>query len=209
MSEEAMDVRTAADLMRQTQQRTRNALEIRLAPVYAAWGVAWLGGLGGMWLSVHGQQPFRDPSGLSAAVLGVLNCLAVTVTITVVIRASRGVGGVTALQGRMFGVAWLLGYSAVFAIDGALASHGASHAVQGIAYATAPVVVTALIYLAGAAVWLETSMFVLGAWLAVVSVGAAWAGPVGALAIGALAGGGGFLLTAALVLLRRRQHDGS
>lgn len=205
MSDEAMDVRTAADLMRQTQQRTRNALEIRLAPVYAAWGVAWLGGLGAMWLSVRDQQPYRDPSGLSSAVLGVLNTLALTVTITVIIRASRGVGGVTPRQGRMFGVAWLLGFGAVFTIDGALAGHGASHAVQGIAFATAPVVATALIYLVGAAVWLDNSMFILGVWLAVVSAVAAWTGPVGALAVGALAGGGGFLLAAAVLLLRRRQ----
>jgi hypothetical protein len=204
MSEEAMDVRTAADLMRQTQERTRNALEVRFPPVYAAWGVAWLGGLGAMWLSVRDQQPYHGPSGLSSAVLGVLSCLAVTVTMTVVIRATRGVGGVSPLQGRMYGVAWLLGFSAVFVIDGALASHGASHAVQGIAFATAPVVVTALIYLVGAAVWLDISMFILGAWLAVVSAVAAWTGPVGVLGIEAVAGGGGFLLAAALVLRRRR-----
>jgi hypothetical protein len=204
MSEEAMDVRAAADLMRQTQERTRDALEFRLAPVYAAWGVAWLGGLGAMWLSVRGQHPYREPSGLSSAVLGVLSCLAVAVTITMVIRASRGVGGVSPLQGRMYGVTWLLGFSAVFAIDGALAGHGASRAVQGIAFATAPVVVTALIYLLGAAVWLDISMFILGVWLAVVSAAAAWTGPVGVLAIEALAGGGAFLLAAALLLRRRR-----
>ena len=204
MSEEAMDVRTAADLMRQTQQRTRNALEVRLPPVYAAWGVAWLGGLGAMWLSVRDQQPYREPSVLSSVVLGVLSCLAVTVTMTMVIRATRGVGGVSPVQGRMYGVAWLLGFTAVFVIDGALASHGASHAVQGIAFATAPVVVTALIYLVGAAVWLDISMFILGVWLAVVSAVAAWTGPVGVLAVEALAGGGGFLLAAALVLRRRR-----
>ena len=170
--------------------------------------MAWLGGLGAMWLSVHGQQPYREPSGLSSAVLGVLCCLALTVTITVVIRATRGVGGVTPVQGRMYGVAWLLGFGAVFVIDGALASHGASHAVQGIAYATAPVVVTAVIYLVGAAIWLELSMFILGVWLAVVSAVAAWTGPVGALAIEALAGGGGFLLAAALVLRRRQSMTG-
>jgi hypothetical protein len=204
MSEEAMDVRTAADLMRQTQERTRVALEVRLAPVYAAWGVAWLGGLGAMWLSVRGQQPYREPSGLSSAVLGILCSLALTVTMTMVIRATRGVGGVSPVQGRMYGVAWLLGFSAVFVIDGALASHGASHAVQGIAFATAPVVVTAVIYLVGAAVWLDLSMFILGVWLAVVSAVAAWTGPVSVLAIEALAGGGGFLLAAALVLRRRQ-----
>jgi hypothetical protein len=172
--------------------------------VYAAWGVAWLVGLGAMWLSVRGQQPYREVSGLSSAVLGVLCSLALTVTMTMVIRASRGVGGVSSVQGRMYGVAWLLGFSAVFAIDGALASHGASHAVQGIAFATASVVVTALIYLVGAAVWLDLSMFILGAWLVVVSAVAAWTGPVSVLAIEALAGGGGFLLAAALVLRRRQ-----
>jgi hypothetical protein len=47
-------------------------------------------------------------------------------------------------------------------------------------------------------------MFILGAWLVVVSAVAAWTGPVSVLAIEALAGGGGFLLAAALVLRRRQ-----
>jgi len=195
---ETMDARAAAALMRQAQERARDALELRRPPVYAAWGVAWLVGLGAMWLSVRGQHPYRGPSGVSSAVLGVLTCAAVLVTMIMVIRATRGVGGPSVLQGRIYGMAWLLGFAAMFTVTGALAGHGASHAVQGIAFAAGPVLVTAVIYLVAAAVWLDRSMFALGAWLALVCAVAAWTGPVSVLLVEALAGGGGFLLAAAL-----------
>lgn len=69
--------------------------------------------------------------------------------------------------------------------------------------AVGPVLVTGLVYMAGAAIWSEWSMLILGGWLAVTCVAAAWTGPVSALLIEALAGGGGFLV-ASVLLARSR-----
>jgi hypothetical protein len=202
--DETLDAAAAAALMQQTRQHVRGLLGIKLPVLYTAWGAAWLVGLGGMWLSVRGQHPYTGPSGLASALLGVLLVAAAAVTIATVNRATRGVGGVSAMQQRIYGMSWAAGFAALFAIEGATAHQGASAAVMGVLGASGPLLVTGLIYLLGAAIWLDRTMFGLGVWLAACAAVAAWAGPVGALLIGALAGGGGFLATAALTSRGRR-----
>ncbi|HEX5294943.1 MAG TPA: hypothetical protein VFX25_39235, partial [Streptosporangiaceae bacterium] len=84
----------------------------------------------------------------------------------------------------------------------ALGRHGASAGVLGIVGGAGPILVTGLIYVLAAGIWLDRSMFGLGVWLAAVAAAGAWAGPVGVLLIGALAGGGGFLAMAGFLALR-------
>ena len=112
--------------------------------MYACWGVTWLVGLGVMWLSVRGQQPYRGPSAASYACLGVLIMVSVVVTARLA-RATRGIEGPSAVQGRMFGVAWPIGFAAFFAVEGALAAHDASAVVLGIVGAAIPFLVTGMI----------------------------------------------------------------
>ncbi|HEY7433278.1 MAG TPA: hypothetical protein VH641_21370 [Streptosporangiaceae bacterium] len=201
--EEMLDARTAAALVEQTQRRTRDLLEIKLPVVYAAWGIAWLLGLGAMWLSVRGQRPYRGPSAASSVILTVLLVAAVVITISVVTRATRGVGGVSAMQRRIYGLSWPVGFAALFALDGAVAHRGASPQVMGVLSAAGPQLITGLIYLLAAAIWLDWPMGALGIWLAALAGAGAWAGPVGVLLIGAIGGGGGFLVTAAVTSRRR------
>lgn len=201
--DEMMDARGAAALMQQTHERTRNALIVRLPPVYAAWGVAWLAGLGAMWLSVRAQQPYRGPSAASAVLLGLLILAAIGVTMVIVTRATKGVGGASAVQGRIYGMSWPIGFAALFAIEGALSRYGARPEVMGVVGAAGPLLVTGLIYLVAAAMWLDWAMFALGAWLALVAAAGAWTGPVTVLLVEALAGGGGFLLMSVLLARRR------
>jgi hypothetical protein len=201
--EEAMDVVQAAALLDQTQRSTRQALQAPYALIYLTWGLAWLIGLGAMWLSVRAQQPYHGPSGLSAAVLGTLMGVASLVTSLLIVRATRGVGGHSAVQGLIWGMAFSAGFASWFAIAGAIDHYGASRAVLGITYAVGPVLVTGLVYMVAAAVWAESSMLILGAWLVVICVVAAWSGPVNVLLVEALTGGGGFLV-ASMLLARRR-----
>lgn len=201
--EETMDPVQAAALLDQTQRSTSQALRIRYGPIYLAWGVAWLAGLGAMWLSVHGQHPYHGPSGLSAVVLGTLLAAAAVVTSLMIVRATRGIGGQSAAQGAIWGSAFSAGFAAWFTVAAAMSHYGASRAVLGIAYAVGPVLITGLVYIVAAAIWAEWSMLILGAWLTAVCVAAAWTGPVTVLLVEALAGGGGFLV-AGLLLTRRR-----
>jgi hypothetical protein len=195
--DETLDPRTAAALIQQAQDHARDQLAIKQPRLYATWGVAWLAGLGAMWLSVRGQHPYRDPAGWSVAVLAVLLVAAVAVTIVTTSQATRGIGGASARQAVSYGLSWPAGFVALFVLEGALAHAGASGKVMGVIGATGPLLVTGLIYVVAAAIWLDRTMFGFGIWLLAVAAAGAWAGPAGALAAGALAGGGGFLAVAA------------
>lgn len=204
MSDDQMlDPRTAAALIKQAQDHARGELAIKQPRLYAAWGVAWLLGLGAMWLSVRGQHPYRAPASWSVAILAVLIVAAIAVTMITTRQATRGIGGASARQAVIYGLCWPAGFAALFVIEGALSHAGASNAVMGVIGATGPLLVTGLIYVVAAAIWLDTTMFGFGIWLLAVSAAGGWAGPVGALAVGALAGGGGFLATAAFLTWKK------
>lgn len=202
--ENELDPRAAAALIQQTTRTARRSLVIRAPVLYSGWGVAWLVGLGAMWLSVRDQSPYRGPSTASVVLFGALIVLALAVTMVIVVRATRGVSGQSEAQGRIFGWSWLVGFAALFALDGALAKVGASPTVLGLVGAAGPMLVTSLIYLAGAAAWVDWPMFVMGIWLALVGAVGVFTGPVGVLLIVAAAGGGGFLVMAGYLYWRRR-----
>ena len=204
MTDDEFDSRAAAALIQRTTTDTRRSLEVRVPALYAGWGIAWLVGLGGMWLSVRGQHPYSGPNTISAILLGVLLVGAVVVTIVSVGRATNGVHGQSEIQGRIFGIAWPIGFVTFFVMEGALAHGGASNTVLGLVGAAGPLLVTSLVYLVGAAIWLDWAMFVMGAWLAVVVAVGVWTGPVAVLLIDSLAGGGGFLAMAGYLAWRRR-----
>jgi len=196
--EEMMEPDAAAALLQQSRERAHDALAVKQSRLYAAWGIAWLIGLGAMWLSVRGQHPYRGPSGAAVAILAVLIAVAIAVTMLWVGQATRGVGGVSARQGAMYGLTWAVGFAALFVIEGALSHTGASAKVMGVTYTVGPLLVTGLIYMMAAAIWLDRVMFAFGIWLLAVAAAGAWTGPVGVLLAGALAGGGGFLVVAAI-----------
>ena len=114
------------------------------------------------------------------------------------------VGGTSARQGALFGMCWPTGFVALFVIEGAVSHAGASAAVMGVIGAVGPLLVTGLIYVTGAAMWLDAAMLALGIWLLAVASAGGWAGPVGALAVDALAGGGGFLAAAAFLTWKKQ-----
>lgn len=196
--DEALDPLAAAELLAATMRQAGSALRVSLPLLNLIWGLAWLAGLGAMWLSVVGQRPYTGPSGPASAVMGLSFWAAIAVTILMSARAGRGVGGVSVLRWRIYALSWPIGMGGLYATLGGVAQLGASPQVMGVLYAAGPFLVTGLIYVVAAAIVTSRSMFALGLWLVGVAVAGAWAGPVGVLAIGALAGGGGFLVAAAL-----------
>ena len=202
--DDVLDARQAAELLRRSADHARERLMVNQPLIYGAWGLAWLIGCGAMWLSVLGQHPFRGAAGWASAVLGVGIGLAIVVTAIATVRASSGVGGVSARQGMMFGLAWPVGFAALFIIIGAAAHFGASAQVMGVLGAAGPLLLVGLIYIVAAGMWLDRVMFFLGAWELVVAAAGAWTGPVGVLFMDAVAGGGGFLAAAALLAWRNR-----
>jgi hypothetical protein len=202
-TEEHLDPQAAAELLRRTTDHTIASFDVRTEVMYACWGLTWLVGLGVMWLSVRNQQPYHGPSAASYGCLGVLIAVSVAVTGWLA-RATRGIEGPSAVQGRMFGAAWPIGFAAFFALQAALAAHNASPVVLGIVGSAIPFLVTGTIYLMGAAIWQDRPMFALGVWLIGTAAVGAWTGPVGILLVEALAGGGASLALAGYLARRRR-----
>lgn len=199
-----LDSHAAAALLEHATEHARRAMEVRVPWVYAGWGVAWLVGLGAMWLSVRTQVPYRGPGAGASILFGVLAVGALVGTVVAVVRATAGRHGQSEFQGRIFGWAWPIGFAAFFTLDGALAHYGAAGTVLGLFGAAGPLLITSLIYLMGAAIWLDRPMFVMGAWLAVVAAAGVWTGPVTVLLVNAAAGGGGFLAMAGYLGGRKR-----
>lgn len=202
--DDVLDPRQAADLLQRSADHARERLLVNLPLIYGVWGLAWLIGCGAMWLSVLGQHPFRGASGWASAVLGAGIAAAIVVTAITTGRASSGIGGVSARQGMMFGLAWPAGFAALFAVIGAASHFGASPKVMGVLGAAGPLLLVGLIYMVAAGMWLDRIMFWLGVWQLLVAAVGAWTGPVGVLFMDAVAGGGGFVAASALVAWRSR-----
>jgi hypothetical protein len=202
--DDVLDARQAAELLRRSADHARERLTVNQPLIYGVWGAAWLIGCGAMWLSVLGQHPFRGAAGWAAAILGVGIGLAVVATAVTASRATRGIGGVSARQGMIYGLSWPAGFAALFAIIGAVGHFGASPKVLGVLGAAGPLLLVGLIYVLAAGMWLDWVMFWLGAWELLVAAIGAWTGPVGVLFGDAVAGGGGFLAAAALLAWRNR-----
>jgi hypothetical protein len=130
---------------------------------------------------------------------------AAAVTAVHVARRTAGVHGPSAVQGAMYGWAWFLGFVAVFALPSALGRAGAGPAVVQVAMTLVPALLAGVLYMAGAAIWQDRTQFVLGGWIVLVTVAAAFVDGPGMLAVMALAGGGGMLVAALVEAVRRRR----
>ncbi|MBO0838011.1 MAG: hypothetical protein J2P28_21195 [Actinobacteria bacterium] len=203
-NDEVLDARQAADLLQRSADHARQRLVINQPLIYGVWGVAWLVGCGAMWLSVIGQHPFRGAAGWASAILGTGIGLAIVATAITTSRATRGIGGVSARQGMIYGLSWPTGFAAMFTIIGAAVHFGASASLMGVLGAAAPLVLVGLIYVLAAGMWLDWVMFWLGLWELLVAAIGAWTGPVSVLLMDAVAGGGGFLAASALLARRNR-----
>lgn len=201
---EEFDPADALRLLADQEAKVRAALDVRLHEQFAAWGLAWVFGLGVIWLQVRRQEPYAGPTAATAAFFGILLLIAGALTAVRTRQATAGISGSSDWQGSLYGVGWGLGFLAHFALAGALVRAGAPATAMGVQGVVGSLVVVGLMYLFGAAVWGVRPMAVLGAWLLIVAAGAGFAGPVTAALIGAVLGGGGFLAAAGWLTVSRR-----
>jgi len=129
------------------------------------------------------------------------------VTAVHLIRKSGGVRGTTAVQGAMYGWAWLLGFAVVATLGYALNRDGANVQVTSTVMMTVNLLVVGVLYMAGGAIWGERTQFVLGAWILVVTIAATLIGNPHMMLVMSLAGGGGMLVAAAAETVRRRRPE--
>jgi hypothetical protein len=202
-SGEELDLSQAAEIMHEARERALRELRARYPVVFVTWGLVLVIGYGVMWLSVLGQHPFTGPAPWSLLVLTLLLAAGAVTTVVIVGRALTGIGGASAAQRRVHYLALTAGYVGVFALEGALAHAGASDSLIGVYGATAPMLMTGVVYAASPALWQDWSTRALGGWLVVVAASSAYAGPVGVWGITGLLAGVGFFTVAAV----RRSRD--
>lgn len=189
-------------------QRARVDAELDVDPrrLYAAWGAAWLVGFGGLY-ATSVDEPLVDVS--RGAALGahfVLLVAAMAYTAVHVSRATRGVRGVSATTGAMYGWSWMLGFASLPVIIAAVERVGAPEPVLDLLWTTLPGLLVGVLYMMAGALWQDWSGFALGVWILVSTGLGALAGLPGIYLVMSLAGGGGFLLAAGAFALLRARH---
>jgi hypothetical protein len=197
--EESMDLSGAATMLDEARVHAARELRVRRPLLFALGGLATLIADGAVWLSVRDQRPYQGPSGGALAVLLLIVVAAVLVSVAVVDRAASGVTGTSSLQRRVGASALTIGFAGVIALELALAHAGASKSVAyGVFAASAPVIVTGVVFIANSAQRLDWPLCGLGVALIVVAAAGAFAGARAVWAIIAIAGALAFELTAAV-----------
>jgi hypothetical protein len=199
-----MSVQEAAAVLQDARVRARRELVISAPVVYAAWGLVWLLGYGGMWLSVRGQHPYQGPSGVSVAAVFVLAGFAVAAVLVIASKTVAGIDGRSARDRRIILATWGIGFLIVVVLQAAISGSVSTRTVAFVGFAV-PVLLAGLTYLLAFALGRIRPAFALGAWLVLVGASCAWLAPATILATCALAGGGAFLLMA-VIETRLRPH---
>src|SRR5262245_45689009 len=146
--------------------------------IYWPWGAAWFVGFGLLYLRFgpNGAVIVDMPVWLPLAVLLILMAVASVISGVAGARCSRQVSGESSRRGLRYGLAWFLGFDMFIALALKVGDQ-LPHAERGLLWASGSVTVVATLYLAGSAIWLDRSMFVLGVWLALLNIGGTLAGP--------------------------------
>ncbi|MCV2392886.1 hypothetical protein OEB99_01060 [Actinotalea sp. M2MS4P-6] len=194
-------------------QRARTAADTEFAAwlVFGAWGLAWMVGLAGMWAAY--THRIALPFWASGAIFAALLVIAAVVTTVHTVRRTAGIVGPSAKQSAMYGWAWVGVFVGDGALMGALGRLDASPDVSLTVGSIVPALLVGGLYMAGGAAWHSREQFVVGAWICVSTVAAAFVGPPNLLLVMSLAGGGGMLVAAVVARIRRsgrrpsRPHD--
>jgi hypothetical protein len=173
--------------------------------MYVTWGLIYLLGYGGIWLSVRGQHPYRAPS--SAAILAVLLLVAVGLGLTAILvdRSSRGVSGVSAVQRHLTFLALGAGYLWVLGLEGAVQHAGISRGALGVLGAVGPFLVVGVVFVAASAADQDWTTAGLGAWMIAVAAFSGFAGPAAVWGVVGLGAGAGFLAMVPVAVRRKRR----
>lgn len=178
-----------------------------MAVYYLPWGIAWFVGFGLLTLDQGpgSDRPWVDlPDALPLIVLFVLMAIAAVITVAAAAREASQIGGESNRRGTIYGISWALAFGTIFPILGRFADHLPENQ-RGLLFGSVSVALTGVFYLAGAAIWLDWTMLVLGGWLLLVNLAGVLAGPGWHSLIIAVAGGGALITAGLLVHVSARR----
>lgn len=205
---EGLDPAETLRMIREQQERARDATEPDGRLLFAAWGLAWLIGYLAMWSTAHATG---TPAGWAGWLFA--GCIFGAMAFTIVHSVTRTAGtrGASARVGALYGWTWFLAFTAYGVVIGAMGDAGASFEVMSAAANGFASVIVGLMYIAGGMLFCENRMSVVGVWMLVTAALAALAGMPNTYLVMAVAGGGGFL---AMVVVEqgyrsRRRSPGS
>ncbi|MFB4282894.1 MULTISPECIES: hypothetical protein [unclassified Nonomuraea] len=163
--------------------------------LYVPWGAAWLLGFGALFLhyGLYGQSYAPITQMQAVAVLMGAQLVAGAVAAYGIVRMNMLVRGDSAARGMMYGYAWFAGMLLMVVIALRMGSLLPDHE-SGLLWGGTALMVVAVLYMAGGAVWLNWPMFFVGAWTAGVNalgvlLGAGWHALLTAVLLG-----GGFVV---------------
>lgn len=196
------DARAALGIIEATQDQAQRELGLDEAPLYVAWGVAWLVAFGVTFLqldagALSGLPPWT-PSVLWPAAIGAAGVFSAVYSRP----ANRGVGGQSQRMGRRIGLAWPAAMVLAVALLLALPTLSPAGSDGQWLIAVVFVFAVAVMYLAMGAVFVDDTMLITGLWFGGLNAAAILAAPGWYGAIMAV-GGGGALLAAGAVARRR------
>ena len=172
------DPRQAAALLDQTTQQARRKLAPSPPWLLAIRAIAVLAALGGIWLTVRGQHPYRGPTGADIPILIGFIVLNFAATVGVREHAMAGLRGKTRLHPVEITIL-VLAWAAVPLLMWRLAVAGVSYSW----YPTTVLIVPGLAWAAVSAARGDWRQFGTGLALAAISVVGAFAGPAGSWAV--------------------------
>ncbi|MFF5206016.1 hypothetical protein [Streptosporangium sp. NPDC000396] len=174
-------------------------------PHYLAWGVAWFVGFGALFLhhGLSGTPYVPIPFPVVLTLLFGLMALAMLVSALTMWQLRSPVRGASQTRGMMYGFAWSFGFLSMWAIAIRFGTQ-LPPAENSLLWASLSMMVVAILYMAGGALWLVRPMFVLGAGMAVLNAVGTAAGPGWHALLMSVGAGGGSIVGG--LLLRRRGH---
>ena len=195
------DPRQAAALLDQTTHQARRKLAPSPPWLLAIRAIAVLAALGGIWLTVRGQHPYRGPTGADIPILIGFVVLNFAATVGVREHAMAGVRGKTRLHPVEITIL-VLAWAAVPLLMWRLAVAGVSYSW----YPTTVLIVPGLAWAAVSAARGDWRQFGTGLALAAISVVGAFAGPAGSWAVAGV-GLCAVLMSDAVAIAWRQRRD--
>lgn len=187
-------------LVRDQQRSVEGQIAAFVPLLLVAWGVAWLFGLGALWL-IDGMRPGPTvPPAVAITIAAALFVGAIVLSAVLGARSGRGVrrDAATAFPAIVYGCTWSLGTVAIVAVGLGLLANGMDAALARIFFPTVLVLFAGLMFVLGAAIWRAVPMLLLGVWIVAVAVAAPFFGYPAVLLVLAVGGGLGFLALGAL-----------
>ena len=206
-SGQQLDPRAALAAINQAATATRASIEPNVALIYFVWAVAYLAGYGLLHGATFGWLPLAYTTAL--VIGGIILLAAVAYTAVLGIRSGSQVRGDSKFAGMAYGMSWMGGFAtvAVFSIAFARLMPDSAQLATGWLINAVAILVVSLMYMAGAAIFQDRDMFILGACFTALNVAGLFAGPGTFISIFAIGGPILFIAAGIITLARRRSSS--